>query len=105
MAKRSAIEALNDLLQDLMDSTEIFGGKVVVLGGDFRQTLPVVRKGTKSETIASCLTNSVLWPLLYKLQLEENMRALLDPTFTDFLLKIGDGIETSQNSRIHAHRD
>ncbi|GKB77471.1 ATP-dependent DNA helicase PIF1-like protein [Tanacetum coccineum] len=44
MAKRSVVEALNDLLQDLMSSTELFGGKVVVLGGDFRQTLPVVRK-------------------------------------------------------------
>ena len=41
MSKRSAIEALNDLLQDLMNSSEIFGGKVVVFGGDFRQTLPL----------------------------------------------------------------
>nr|XP_043618644.1 ATP-dependent DNA helicase pif1-like [Erigeron canadensis] len=57
MAKRTAIEALDDLLQDLMDSKELFGGKVVVLGGDFRQTLPVVRKGTKAETIDACLTN------------------------------------------------
>ncbi|CAI9299711.1 unnamed protein product [Lactuca saligna] len=31
MANRSEVEALNDLLQDLMDSREIFGGKVVVL--------------------------------------------------------------------------
>ncbi|CAI9296199.1 unnamed protein product [Lactuca saligna] len=49
MAKRSALEALDDLLQDLMDSTEIFGGKVVVLSGDFRQTLPVVRNGDGKE--------------------------------------------------------
>ena len=37
----SAIEALNDLLQVLMNSSKIFGGKVVVFGGDFRQTLPL----------------------------------------------------------------
>ncbi|CAI9303740.1 unnamed protein product [Lactuca saligna] len=55
MAKRQAIEALDDLLQDLMESSEIFGGKVVVLGGDFRQTLPVVRNGSKYDTIAAYL--------------------------------------------------
>ncbi|XP_071713014.1 uncharacterized protein [Rutidosis leptorrhynchoides] len=60
MVKRFAIEALNDLLQDLMDNQALFGGKVVVLGGDFRQTLPVVAKGTKIETLAACLTTSLL---------------------------------------------
>ncbi|XP_027096151.1 ATP-dependent DNA helicase PIF1-like [Coffea arabica] len=40
-APMSAIEALNDLLQVLMNSSKIFGGKVVVFGGDFRQTLPL----------------------------------------------------------------
>ena len=58
MSKKIAIEALNDLLKDLMDSTEIFGGKVVVFGGDFRQILLVVRKGTRSEMISVCLINS-----------------------------------------------
>ncbi|GJU57873.1 ATP-dependent DNA helicase PIF1-like protein [Tanacetum coccineum] len=98
MAKRSAIEALNDLLQDLMNSTELFGGKVVVLGRDFRQTLLVVRKGTKSETLDACITNSPIWPSLQKLWLEEIMRALLDPIFTEFLLKIGNGTETSHKN-------
>ena len=74
MSKRSAIEALNDLMQDLMNSSEIFGGKVVVFGGDFRQTLPIVRRGNQSETINACIINSPLWPSLKKLQLTENMR-------------------------------
>lgn len=55
--KRQAIEALDDLLQDLMESTKIFGGKVVVLGGDFWQTLPVVRNGSKHDIITACITN------------------------------------------------
>ena len=83
-----------------MDSITFFGGKVVVLGGDFRQTFPVLPKGTKFETIAACLTNSPLWPLLCKLQLEENMIALLDPIFTDFLLRIGNGIENLKHDNI-----
>ncbi|KAL3532808.1 hypothetical protein ACH5RR_006329 [Cinchona calisaya] len=86
MAKRTAIEALNDLLQDLMNSKEIFGGKVIVFGGDFRQTLLVILQGNKSEMINACLINSPLWPLFEKLQLTDNMRARLDPSFTKFLL-------------------
>ncbi|XP_027177834.1 uncharacterized protein LOC113776981 [Coffea eugenioides] len=101
MSKKAAIEALDDLLRDLMNSEEIFGGKVVVLGGDFRQTLPVVRKGTKAEMINACLITSPLWHKLEKLQLTQNMRAKLDPLFTQFLLKIGDGThETNENDII-----
>ncbi|KAJ9557182.1 hypothetical protein OSB04_011796 [Centaurea solstitialis] len=49
--KRSAIEALDDLLRDLMDSTEIFGGKVVVLGGDFRFSGEEVEYNSFDETL------------------------------------------------------
>lgn len=47
MAKKNMIEALDALLRDIMDVDTMFGGKVVVFGGDFRQTLPVVRNGKK----------------------------------------------------------
>lgn len=40
-----------------------FGGKVIVLGGDFKQTLPVIEKGGQLETIANCVKNSHLWKL------------------------------------------
>ncbi|KAG5589086.1 hypothetical protein H5410_039600 [Solanum commersonii] len=40
MAKKYMIEALDVLLRDIMDVKTLFGGKVVVFGGDFRQTLP-----------------------------------------------------------------
>ncbi|XP_027096024.2 uncharacterized protein [Coffea arabica] len=89
--------ALNDLLQDLMNSSEIFGGNVVVFGGDFRQTLPVVRRGNQSETINACIINSLLSPSLEKVQLTENMRARLDPSFTDYLLRVGNGTEKIQD--------
>ncbi|KAG5598903.1 hypothetical protein H5410_030273 [Solanum commersonii] len=41
MAKKEMIEALDLLLKDLMETNILFGGKVVVFSGDFRQTLPV----------------------------------------------------------------
>ena len=36
MAKRFAIETVDRSLKDIMNSSEPFGGKVVVFGGDFR---------------------------------------------------------------------
>ena len=42
MATRWAIETINMTLKDIMDSPLLFGGKVIVFGGDFCQVLPVV---------------------------------------------------------------
>ena len=81
------------MLQDINDSKQLFGGKVVVFGGDFRQVLPVVQKARKQEMIDASIVKSYLWPLLTKISLTENMRARFDPHFSDFLLRVGDGKE------------
>lgn len=51
MARRENVEALDMLLRDLCLSNVPFGGKIVVLGGDFRQIVPVVPKKTQQEVI------------------------------------------------------
>ncbi|KAK4849868.1 hypothetical protein QYF36_001540 [Acer negundo] len=51
MSHRLAIKVLDGMLQDINDSKQLFGGKVVVFGGDFRQILPVVQKARKEEMI------------------------------------------------------
>lgn len=48
MTRREAVETLDRSLQDIMESSELFGGKVMVFGGDFRQVLPVVPCGTRA---------------------------------------------------------
>lgn len=93
MAKKEDIEALDDMLRDITDVDYIFGGKVVVLGGDFRQVLPVIPKGSKEDCINASLVRSTIWPMLKKFKLKENMRARLDPSFSKFLLRVGNGIE------------
>ena len=71
MAHRENIEALNMLLRDLCLPNVPFGGKIVVLGGDFRQTMPVVPKKTQQEVIEYRLVCSPLWPLFTRLHLTE----------------------------------
>ncbi|GLT72837.1 hypothetical protein SLA2020_447360 [Shorea laevis] len=93
MAKKQTIEALDQMLQDVNESDLPFGGKVVVFGGDFRQVLPVVPKATRQEQINASLVTSYLWPILEKIRLIENMRAKLDPMFSEYLLQVGNGTE------------
>ncbi|CAA0821448.1 Unknown protein [Striga hermonthica] len=93
MAKRWAIEYVHSLLQDVMGNNQDFGGKVVVLGGDFRQVLPVVPKATIQQTISASLVKSRLWPKMKKVSLSRNMRSMNDPAFSEFLLKVGNGEE------------
>ncbi|XP_019242642.1 PREDICTED: uncharacterized protein LOC109222781, partial [Nicotiana attenuata] len=80
-----------------MDTNALFGEKVVVFGGDFRQTLPVVRSGKKEDFIQESLLYSEIWNQLEKLQLSENMRAKTDPTFCEYLMRIGNGQEKTNS--------
>ncbi|XP_027108916.2 uncharacterized protein [Coffea arabica] len=93
MAKKETIEAFDMLLRDIMESDDPFGGKVVVFGGDFRQTLPVIRDATRDVLVQSSFVNSPLWSALQKITLTENMRAVMDRAFSEFLLRIGEGRE------------
>jgi ATP-dependent DNA helicase PIF1 len=78
MAHKYCFETLDRTLQDLMSGTSkadnIFGGKVVVFGGDFRQILPVIPRGTSSEIVNSSINASYIWDHCKVLTLTKNMR-------------------------------
>ncbi|XP_042944515.1 uncharacterized protein LOC122278387 [Carya illinoinensis] len=92
MSRKQHIQALDKMLRDINDSELTFGGKVVIFGGDFRQVLPVVHKGTRQEHVDTSLVSSYLWPTLIKFHLTENMRARLDPVFSEYVLELGNGM-------------
>jgi hypothetical protein len=79
MTKRQAVDALDYSMRDIMDRKDIpFGGKTIVFGGDFRQVLPVVRKGFKAQIVGASLRKSYLWEFMRHLKLMRNMRAQSD---------------------------
>ncbi|XP_051220245.1 uncharacterized protein [Lolium perenne] len=93
MTKRQTVETLDRSLQDIMGCALPFGGKVVVFGGDFRQVLPVVTRGTRAQITDATLRRSHLWEKIRKIRLTRNMRAQTDPWFSSYLLRIGNGTE------------
>ncbi|XP_060184048.1 uncharacterized protein LOC132613812 [Lycium barbarum] len=93
MARKKLVETFDSLFRDVMGINTLFGGKVVVFGGDFRQTLPVVKSGAKKDFIRECLLYSNIWDHLQKFRLTQNMRACKDPAFCEYLLRIGHGRE------------
>ncbi|KAK9064524.1 hypothetical protein SSX86_015906 [Deinandra increscens subsp. villosa] len=102
MSDRLCLECLDRTLRDILDNPNIpFGGKSILLGGDFRQTLPVKKKSTKQKVIASSLPKSKLWNNFQVIRLTDNMR-LRQPNmsnderrtienFSNWLVNIGDG--------------
>ncbi|XP_072151075.1 uncharacterized protein [Setaria viridis] len=94
MAKRQAMETLDNSLPDIMGRQDLpFGGKTVFFGGNFRQVLPVVQKGSKAHTVDAPLRWSYLWESMRHLKLVRNMRTQSDPWFAEYLLRIGGGTE------------
>jgi ATP-dependent DNA helicase PIF1 len=94
MTKRQAVEALDNSLRDIMNRPGLpLGGKTIVFGRDFRQVLPIVRKGSRDQIVDASLWRSYLWDSMRHLKLVHNMRAQSDPWFADYLLRIGGGIE------------
>ncbi|XP_040151861.1 uncharacterized protein LOC120893811 [Anopheles arabiensis] len=91
MSSRFALEAIDRTLQDITGVQLPFGGKVVLLSGDFRQILPIVPKGTDAQIINECIKKSTLWPLFRSLQLRDNMRVRTARDFANLLLRIGEG--------------
>ena len=55
MLHRYIIEAIDSLLKLLMNNNIPFGGKDIILGGDFRQTLPVIPKANRTNIVDKCI--------------------------------------------------
>ncbi|KAF7821240.1 ATP-dependent DNA helicase PIF1-like [Senna tora] len=106
MAHRHCFEALDRTLRDIMHSQTAalakhpFGGKVVVLGGEFRQILPVIPRAGREDIVLASLNSSYLWPSCKVLSLTKNMRLYQGYSveenssiskFAEWILKVSEG--------------
>ncbi|GMS91974.1 hypothetical protein PENTCL1PPCAC_14150, partial [Pristionchus entomophagus] len=74
MIPKAALNTADAVLRDITQIDRPFGGKIFILGGDFRQILPVVEKGTRSDQVDACIKRSPLWTQFRSLHLISNMR-------------------------------
>ena len=114
MTHKQCFEALDRSLRDINSEKESklqnvpFGGKVVVLGGDPKQILPVIENGTRAQIINASIFRSYLWKYAKKIYLHENMQLKnLDANkseykelndFNQWILSIGNG-NTENNTK------
>jgi len=96
MAHKKSLQALNFTLKDLRRNNNIFGGLKILLAGDFRQTLPVIPRGTPADEVIACLKASPLWNNVKTLSITTNMRVQLQKDqsavqFSKHLLAVANG--------------
>ena len=94
MTPSHALDAVDKLLRELMEvSNKPFGGKVMLLRGDFRQCLPVVKHGHRVAIVQSTVKSATIWPSFHTLRLTVNMRAQEEQNlwFPEWLIKLGNG--------------
>ncbi|XP_019183055.1 PREDICTED: uncharacterized protein LOC109178014 [Ipomoea nil] len=106
MIHKHCFEALDRTMRDLLRFTNPlcpnlpFGGKTVVLGGDFRQILPVIPRGGRQDIVGAAINSSYLWAHCTVLKLTQNLRLQSVgtdderqelSTFANWIASIGDG--------------
>jgi ATP-dependent DNA helicase PIF1 len=90
MASVHALNCVDRLLKEIMGNDRPFGGKVLVLGGDFRQCLPIVPRANKAGILEECIKQSFLWNGFKILTLLTNQRSV-DPAYSSWILDVGNG--------------
>nr|GEW79585.1 ATP-dependent DNA helicase PIF1-like [Tanacetum cinerariifolium] len=97
MTQRYDFEALDITLRDILGfkcpekRSKFFGGMTVLMGGDFRQILPVIPKAKRPELVQACINRSELWKYCKVLAVgDDNLPAKIkeredEPTWIDIL--------------------
>ncbi|XP_019425033.1 PREDICTED: uncharacterized protein LOC109333904 [Lupinus angustifolius] len=104
MTHKFCFEALDKTLTDIMsykhNDNSSFGGKVIIFGGDFRQILPVIPRGSRSNIINATINASYIWDNCHVLTLTKNMclqnssdttNEIQTKEFAKWILDVGDG--------------
>ena len=60
MTHNHALEAVDIIVRYIVNKDKPMGGQTLIISSDFRQILPVVKRGTKTDHINSFLKTSVM---------------------------------------------
>ena len=91
-------ECLDYSLQDVRGSNKLFGGLSILFSGDWKQILPVVKRGSRAQVIDATLKISYIWEHIQTLELHFNHCVQIlqntekNSKYTNYLYKIGNGL-------------
>lgn len=88
MVSKSIAETVDRSFKRLLDNDAMFGGKVMVFLGDFRQLPPVIRGGRGEKT---SVMNAEWFKQARRFKFSKNFRSV-DAQYSSLLEQIGDGV-------------
>ncbi len=97
MAHKKVLECIDRTLRDIMQNEQPFGGKVLILCGDFRQILSVCPRASRAQIVNSAINRSHLWQHFKVFHFKTNERvkrkgnSIELEQFAQTLKNIGDG--------------
>ena len=102
MQDKYILECVDRTFRMLLENMRVlFGGKCMILAGDFRQCIAIVRGGGHQQCCKASICNSFLWEHFEQHRLERNMRILTQVNenisyddkvrFAKYLLALGEG--------------
>lgn len=98
MTNRYIFDAVDRSLRDITRNENEFGNILMVFGGDFRQTLPVIPKANRASIVSLSMRSCAFFHKLNIVHLHQNMRtnsecnlSSVSNSFSDWLLSLGDG--------------
>ena len=94
MAHKKAIKIVDELLQELHKDKRQFGNIPIIFTGDFRQTLPIIKKGTLGEIIDATIKKLPYYNEIKVMKLTTNMRILTAARDTNANIEIQQQLET-----------
>lgn len=98
MAHKLAFNAVDRSFREIRGNILPFGGMTVILGGDWKQTLPVIEFSTPSHQINATIKTADWWPDFHQFDLTINQRAIDDIQYARLLEQIGTGALNQNNS-------
>lgn len=93
---RLIIEEVNRFLQVMMNSNQLFGGKVVVMCADFRECAPIVKSTPQQPIDSYSILFSPLFDQMQHFTLQDNLRFTSQADY-NWCLEIGSGMRQEVN--------
>jgi len=91
MASRYHIECVDKGMRDLTQINKVFGGKIFIFAGDFRQIPPIVPDGGRQDVLRACIKSSTFWKDIKVHHLSISQRCKGDQSYADFIMQVGNG--------------